>query len=197
MGSGKTRDLLSVRYNYIDLRMDVIIFKHIIDTRSGKDQVQSRTGEKAPAITITNEDNIFEIVKNITKKPKCVLVDEIHFFQEHHIRELSDIVDELKIPVIAYGILADFTGKIFDPLIKTLSLFDRIEECPKTVCFCNKKATMHLKTVNGKIIKEGNAIQVGDIETKEKKEDDIVIYHPVCRKHWKQGKFFKRKRKKI
>jgi thymidine kinase len=192
MGSGKTRDLFSIKRNYKDLGMSVVIFKSIIDTRSRKGQIRSRSGEKARAITITDTDNIFEIVKNRPKKPKCVLVDEIHFFEEHHIRELSDIVDKLGIPVIAYGILADFKGCLFPVFQKTLILFDKIAEYPQTVCWCGKKATMHLKTVDEKVIREGDAIQVGDIKTKKKSK---VVYHPVCRRHWKQGRFFKRQKK--
>ena len=37
-------------------------------------------------------------------KPDIVLCDEVQFYSKHHILELVKIVDQLKIPVIAYGL---------------------------------------------------------------------------------------------
>ena len=50
---------------------------------------------------------------------------------------------------------------------------DKLEEI-KTVCqFCNKKATMNLRTVNGMPVYDGEQVQIGDQE-----------YLSVCRHHW-------------
>jgi thymidine kinase len=49
----------------------------------------------------------------------------------------------------------------------------------KTVCWCGKKATMNARVQNGKMVKEGEQIQVGD-------ED----YISLCRKHWKGGNIY-------
>ncbi|MBD3949399.1 thymidine kinase, partial [Aerococcaceae bacterium zg-1292] len=55
---------------------------------------------------------------------------------------------------------------------------DKIEEI-KTICwFCDKKASMNLRMVNGEPVYEGEQIQIGGNES----------YLPVCRKCYHQPK---------
>ena len=68
----------------------------------------------------------------------------------------------------------DFQNELFEGSKYLLLLADKIDEI-KTICqFCSKKATMVLRTENGKPVYEGNQIQIGGNET----------YIPVCRKHY-------------
>ena len=87
------------------------------------------------------------------------------------------IVDVLRIPVIAYGLRADFRGNLFEGSQWLLAWADSIEEI-KTVCWCGKKATFNARVQNGKVVKAGDQIMLGGNES----------YTALCRKHWAEGK---------
>lgn len=184
MGAGKTLDLLKTYYNYEERGKYPIIFTSIKDNRYGENKVKSRTGLERTAVAVSDETNLFEIVKNHEKIIDCVLVDEVQFFKKHHIYELSDVVDILNIPVIAYGLRSDFKTFPFEGSIYMLTLADEIEEL-KTLCYnCEKKAILNIRYSTKKgllgwvkdIIVEGEQVQVGGNES----------YMPLCRKCYKE-----------
>jgi len=82
--------------------------------------------------------------------------------------------DELDIPVIAYGLRADFRGEPFEGNEYLLTWADNLKEI-KAICHCGRKATMVLR------IDESGAV-VSD-------EDQVVIggndqYRSVCRRRF-------------
>ena len=84
------------------------------------------------------------------------------------------MVDELNIPVMAFGLKNDFQNHLFEGSKYLLLLADKIEEV-KTICwFCDKKAIMNLRVHEGQPVYDGEQIQVGGNEA----------YFPVCRKHY-------------
>ena len=87
------------------------------------------------------------------------------------------VVDDLGIPVIAYGLRADFQGNLFEGSRWLLAWADSIEEI-KTVCWCGKKATFNARVQDGKVVKAGDQIMLGGNES----------YTALCRKHWAEGK---------
>lgn len=177
MGSGKSIDLLKVAYNYEERGQKVLILTSGIDDRYGVGKVKSRIGIEKEAIIIKEDTNIFNLVID---KVDCVLVDEVQFLTKDQIYQLSDIVDYLNIPVITYGLKSDFMLEPFLASKYLMVLADVIEEIP-TVCWCGKRANVNARIVNGKIVKEGEQIQVGGNES----------YISLCRKHYKEGKIKK------
>lgn len=90
-------------------------------------------------------------------------------------------MDELlDIPVICFGLKNSYVqGKLFEGSQALLYFADRIDEI-KTVCqYCEKKATMNLRVVNGKAVYDGETIVVGDVGSKEDE-----FYVQVCREHY-------------
>ena len=178
MGSGKSLDLLKVAYNYEENGLKSIILTSKIDDRYGMDKVQSRTGIKRDAIGIEGETNIYETIdykKTIVgDKIGCILVDEVQFFQKHHIEELVKIVDTLNIPVICYGLRTDFKLEPFESIKYLMGIADEIEEI-KTICSeCTKKKAIVNARLdeNGKVVTIGNIIEIGGNDK----------YRPLCRK---------------
>ena len=49
-------------------------------------------------------------------------VDEAQFLTKQQVQQLSQIVDFLNIPVLAYGLRADFRGEPFEGMCCLLSL---------------------------------------------------------------------------
>ena len=184
MNSGKTANLLMVAHNYEEQNKQVLIFKPTLDTRSATGQIESRIGLKHQCIDITNKDNIFYHIvkwnnKNKHKKLYCILIDEAQFLTTEQVIELTNIVDELNIPVICYGLKNSFiNGELFEGSKALLYYADKLEEL-KTVCiWCNKKATMNLHIIDNKAIYSGDIVHCGDTKI----SNDYYI--PVCRKHY-------------
>ncbi|MFA6075052.1 MAG: thymidine kinase [Negativicutes bacterium] len=186
MDAGKTLDLLKVAYNYEDRGRKVLIMTAGIDNRFGTGKVASRVGITREALSIFANDNLFEIVKNYPEKIACVLLDEIQFFTVEQIQQLADIVDELDIPVICYGLRSDYMGGTFAASAQLMAIADSIEEV-KTICHCGRKATMNMLVKNGVAIKKGSQVVVDNDETHEQN----IKYLSVCRKHWKAGRWEK------
>ena len=174
MNSGKTIEILKVAHNYEEQGKGVVIMTSALDTRDGFGVVSSRIGMKRKAIAIAEDTDIFRFIQEMPEKPYCVLIDEAQFLSRHHVYDLARVVDELNVPVMAFGLKNDFRNELFEGSKYLLLLADKIDEI-KTICqFCSKKATMVLRTTNGKPVYEGEQIQIGGNET----------YIPVCRKHY-------------
>lgn len=176
MGSGKSIDLLKVAYNYEERGKKVLVFTASIDDRIGEcGKVWTRIGLSKEAEIFSEDKNLFDIVKNYSFKPDCILVDEAQFLSKKNVEELSDIVDELNIPVICYGLRADFRQNFFEGSKALMEIADKIEEI-KTICECGAKATVNMRIVDGKPTIKGEQILIGGNES----------YKSVCRKCYKK-----------
>lgn len=179
MNAGKSTILLQSSYNYRERGMNTLILQPEIDSRFGVGTVASRIGISAQAKTFQLNDNLLHIVEHeMQQQPlHCVLVDESQFLTSSQVKQLSDVCDQLNIPVLAYGLRTDFQGNLFEGSQQLLAWADTMVEV-KTICHCGRKATMVLRIgADGKAIKEGNQVQIGGNDR----------YTSVCRQHFKQG----------
>lgn len=180
MNSGKSTSLLQADYNYTSEDNNTIIISHAIDTRFGEGVIASRLGLQKSCEVITTETNIFKLIQERieqTGSVDCVLIDEVQFCTPEQIMQLTDIVDELDIPVLCYGLKTDFKGELFPGIAKLLAVVDTIRELTQ-VCHCKKRSHMVLRYgEDGKIQRDGETIVVGAES----------MYRSVCRKHWKEG----------
>lgn len=177
MGSSKTANALMVKYNYEEKGQKVCLIKPEIDTRDIENLVKSRIGIESESYILLRDQSPMEIVSN--SNPNCVIIDEAQFLSRDQVLDLCDIVDDHGIPVICYGLRADFTGQLFSGSQALFVLADSIEEI-KTICFCGKKAIMNMRLEDGIPIFEGDQVKIGGNES----------YISVCRSHWKSGKYF-------
>lgn len=180
MNAGKSTILLQSSYNYRERGMDTLLIAPSVDTRYGRGKITSRLGISAEAIVIDHEFNILDYVKRIKKKnPKlaCVLIDEAHFLCKAQVRQLTEVVDMLDLPVLAYGIRVDFRGEPFEGSQYLLAWADALIEV-KTICHCGKKATMNMRVDSqGKKVEKGEQIEIGGNDR----------YVATCRWHFWQG----------
>lgn len=176
MNSGKSLEIIKVAHNYEEQNKPVLVLTSGLDQRNGIGQVASRVGETRPATPVFPDTDIFAHVQAIDRRLHCILVDEAQFLTKGHIYQLARIVDELQIPVMAFGLKNDFQNQLFEGSKYLLLLADKIEEV-KTICwFCAKKAIMNLRVQDGQPVYQGDQIQIGGNET----------YYPVCRRHYQQ-----------
>lgn len=182
MNSGKTLNMLAAKHNYDITGRKALIISPATDTRSKKGQVTSRVkGMSEPCLKIGKEEDLFQTVKeryeSSSKKLSVVFIDECQFLTVAQVDQLANIVDEMDIPVMAYGLKNDFKTALFPASKRLLEIADDVREV-KTVCFyCGHKAVWNALVEDNKLVQDGSSIHVGDAE-----------YRSVCRKCYKQMK---------
>ena len=180
MNAGKSTLLLQASYNYQERGMRTVLLNASLDDRAGSaGRIGSRIGLSSDSTAFHPDDDLFEIIKADQENGDiaCVFVDEANFMTEAQAWQLSKIVDELKIPVMAYGLRTDFKGELFPGSKVLLAISDEMREV-RTICECGRKATMVVRIDgDGNIVQDGAQIQVGGNES----------YVSYCRVHWKKA----------
>ena len=180
MNAGKSTMLLQANHNYLERGMNPVIYTSNLDSRFGQGEIVSRIGLKSKSNTFDIKTNIYNDILTFKENNfiDCVLIDEAQFLTKNQVDQLGKIVDELDIPVLAFGIRTDFQGNLFEGSKYLLAWADNLKEI-KTVCHCGRKATMVLRVDDeGSIVSDGSQIEIGGEER----------YVSVCRKHFKEKK---------
>ena len=178
MNAGKSTLLLQANHNYIENDHKTLLFIPQETALKYDGNIVSRIGLKAKATVANKNFNYFDYVnKHRSDDLSCILVDEAQFLSKKQVRELGKIADELNYPVMCYGIRTDFQGELFEGSSELLAISDNLIEL-KTICaFCNRKATMVVRTDDkNNIITEGNKVEIGGNE----------INKSVSRKHFRE-----------
>lgn len=162
VGSAKTLNLVAVAHNYRQQGKRVVLVKPAFDTRFGERVIRSRSGLEVEADILVNENSSLDYES--FKGTHCVLVDEAQFLSAYMVEQLRSLSLDLGIPVICYGLRSDFRGELFTGSKRLFELADAVEEVKSTCAFCNKKATMNLKHINGKPSVEGASVELGGEE---------------------------------
>lgn len=179
MGSSKTANALMVRYNYEERGREALLVKPEIDQRDGAKFVASRMGLSYPCVYFREMMDLGERVRDYA----CIIVDEAQFLSADEVGYLVGVVDDWNVPVICYGLRADFSGRLFPGSEELLAAADIIEEI-KTICWCGKKATYNARfDENGAVLREGEQVVLGANDR----------YIGLCRKHWREGNLGPRK----
>lgn len=178
MNAGKSTYLLQSAYNYQERGMNTAIYTAAIDGRFAAGKVASRVGLNADAYTFYEDFNFVDHVQTLLSQGPlhCVLIDEAQFLSKNQVKQLTDIVDNFKIPVLAFGLRSDFLGEAFAGSQALLTWADKLIEL-KTICHCGKKANFVVRMdANGQASRGGAQVQIGGNES----------YVSMCRKHFKE-----------
>ena len=179
MNAGKSTLLLQAAHNYKEMGMETLLLTADFDDRAENGKITSRIGISAPAELYSQGSNLLSLVekKSREKALACVLVDEAQWLSPNQVWQLAQVVDDLKVPVICYGLRVDFMGELFPGSAKLLAIADEMREV-RTICHCGSKATMVVrKDSDGKVQTSGDQVQVGGNE----------MYFSLCRLHWRQA----------
>ncbi len=163
MNAGKTTTLLQSAWNYRERGMHPLLYTPILDDRNESGIIKSRIGLEAPATSFSADDDLFWRTEAVREQQvvDCVLVDEAQFLSKEQVFQLGEIVDRLKIPVLAYGIRTDFQGELFSGSKYLLAWADHLREL-KTICHTGKKATMVVRVDDeGYAVREGAQVEIG------------------------------------
>lgn len=167
MNAGKTTTLLQSAHNYHERGMRTLILTPRLDNRAGEGLVASRIGLKARGTVFGPDDDLLAIARaDIAARGDlhCVLADEAQFLSKRQVWQLTEIVDRLDVPVLAYGLRTDFRGELFEGSQYLLAWADNLVEI-KTICHTGRKATMVVRVdEQGRAITDGPQVEIGGNE---------------------------------
>jgi thymidine kinase len=179
MNAGKSTNLLQAAHNYNERGMETYLLTAALDNRAGVGQIGSRIGLAREADIFQSTDDLFAKVQKRLEQGAiaCVFIDEAQFLTRDQVWQLARAVDDLRVPVMAYGLRVDFRGELFPGSAALLALADEMREV-RTICHCGRKATMVIRQDgNGTVLKDGEQVQIGGNET----------YVSLCRRHWREA----------
>ena len=193
-GTGKTIVFASVAADQVRAGDRVLILAHRGELlEQAADKLRRSTGlvsavEKAEATCL---DSWFRVVvgsvqtlqrtARLERFPHdyfgTIIIDEAQFLTKDEVFYLVHLVDDCGIPVLCYGLKADFRGQLFEGSYYLLAMADKLEEV-KTVCWCGKKAAFNARfDGQGRVVKEGEQVVLGANDR----------YTSLCRRHWMAG----------
>ena len=159
MNSGKTTRILQCAYNYQEQGMNAIIMKPQVDTK-GNEFIVSRIGAKRKVdFLIPTNANIYDIIVEQYTNVDLFIVDEAQFLSEKQVNQLMDVVIDLNIPVMCYGLRTDFKSNGFPGAKRLLEIAHELTEI-KTICECGKKAMFNVRLIDGKVQTEGESVAI-------------------------------------
>ncbi|SFL12594.1 thymidine kinase [Shimia haliotis] len=179
MNAGKSTVLLQASHNYRERGMHTYLLTARFDNRAGAGKIASRIGIEADADTFDETSDLFAQIRDqLAADPfTCVFIDEAQFLTQDQVWQLARVVDDLKVPIMCYGLRVDFQGHLFPGSAALLALADEMREV-RTICHCGKKATMVVRQdEQGNALREGAQVQIGGNET----------YVSLCRYHWREA----------
>jgi thymidine kinase len=178
MNAGKSTALLQASHNYEERGMRTLLYTALIDSRDGG-RIHSRIGIERHAKHFHPQMDLRTdiAIEHKAAPLACVLVDEAQFLTPEQAKQLAQVVDELNVPVLRYGLRTDFRGELFPGSAQLLGWADNLVEL-KTICHCGRKAIMVVRVKpDGTVEREGAQIEIGGNDR----------YVPLCRRHFSQA----------
>ena len=161
MFSGKTEELIRRLKRAKIARLQVEIFKPMIDKRYDEINIVSHDSNAIHSTPIPSSSNILLMSSNVD----VIGIDEAQFFDN----ELPNVCEQLAnngTRVIVAGLDMDFLGKPFGPMPHLLAIADYITKVHAICMNCGDLATHSFRTT-----KEASLILLGEKEN----------YIPLCR----------------
>jgi thymidine kinase len=185
MNSGKSLEILSRNYNFKERGIGTLVMKSTLDIRDSNIIKSRALNTEEKCVPITPSDDVYKtIVRYIAARIeaglpeiKWVIVDEAQFLTETQVDQLANIVDELDINVLCYGLRTDFQTKLFPGSKRLFEIADKFEEMRST-CRCGERASVNVRIdKDGKVVTEGPQVECGS-------EDKYIT---LCRKCYKKA----------
>ena len=196
MNCGKSTLALQMHHNAAAAGKHVVLFsKH----DRGGTAISSRLGLAQPAMTVADDTDLHQVVVDRIRAGHAVdgvICDEAQFLTSDQVEQLARLADDLGLDVRAFGLLSDFTTRLFPGSQRLLELADHREELQlEARCWCGAPGTHNARTVDGEIVRAGAQVVVGDVEgghargeaEQQQLLERTVAYEVLCRRHHRTG----------
>ena len=164
MNSSKTANALMTKFNYEEKGKKVWLIKPAIDNRDGVQIIKSRIGLSAECDALKTTDSILELCPD---NIDVIICDECQFLTEEQVDDLRIIATDKDIPVLCFGLRADFLTHLFPGSKRLFELADSIAEI-KSICKYGSKAIVNARFDDkGEIQIAGAQVFIGGNESYE------------------------------
>lgn len=178
MGAGKTALACINAFNYGEQGLTPLCMSSALDTRFGEareDEYGLKRGMWESRIRDLSRDIFLippseSVIKFVTRvsrlhkmKPDVIMIDEAQFLSEAQVEDLFRIAIYWDIPVLCYGLLTTYKTTLFEGSKRLIELGAKLEPI-KSVGTDGKKTVINAKFINGRIVTEGEDIDIGGDE---------------------------------
>ena len=189
MSAGKSTLALQVEHTWTEAgRAGVLLTSH---DRGGAGVVTSRLGMRRAAWEVGGGHDLATVLAEQVPDGGFVVADEVQFYAPADVDVLAACVDERGVDVAAFGLLTDFTGRLFPGSARLVELADVLVPLPLPVlCWCGAPARMNARLVDGVVVREGAPVLLGDTAAPAVDALDEAVFGPevryqvLCRRHW-------------
>ncbi|MGD2406023.1 thymidine kinase [Bacillus velezensis] len=175
MFSGKSEELIRRVKRATYAKQEVKVFKPAIDNRYSEEAVVSHNGTSMTSHVISSSAEIWD---HISESTDVIAVDEVQFFGESIIGDLSLLADK-GYRVIAAGLDMDFRGEPFGVVPNLMAVAESVTKLQAVCSVCGSPASRTQRLIDGKPASyDDPVILVGASES----------YEARCRHHHKVPK---------
>lgn len=182
VNSGKSSKLINEIYSYRSKNRNIIICKSDKDTRN-IGYIESRSGQAPVKCETISKDKTLSDLVAAHNNIDAIFIDEIQLLTQEQCEELIRL--SLGYPILCYGLKSDYKGRIFDSIALLGAYAKDIEEVVSLCEYCNSRAKMNMRLVDGIPTFDGDSI----IVDKKLGESEYI---GVCPKCFIKKKYFKK-----
>ncbi len=146
MFSGKSEELIRRVRRASYGKLEVQVFKPLLDNRYSADEVVSHNGTKVIAMPVKCAADILE---NIITETQVVAIDEVQFFDDVIIDVVQHLADR-GMRVIVAGLDQDFRGEPFGPVPMLMSLAESVTKLQAICMSCGSPASRTQRLIDGR-----------------------------------------------
>ncbi|MGG1255567.1 thymidine kinase [Bacillus velezensis] len=146
MFSGKSEELIRRVKRATYAKQEVKVFKPAIDNRYSEEAVVSHNGTSMTSHVISSSAEIWD---HISKSTDVIAVDEVQFFGESIIGDLSSLADK-GYRVIAAGLDMDFRGEPFGVVPNLMAVAESVTKLQAVCSVCGSPASRTQRLIDGK-----------------------------------------------
>lgn len=166
MFSGKTEELIRRLRRAEFARLQIQVFKPIIDKRYNEMAVTSHNFTTMNSMPIQDADDIWT---HLHPGTKVVGIDEGQFFSQNLVKVAQDLADR-GLRVIIAGLDTDWQGHPFEPMPTLMAIAESVTKQHAVCVVCGATASRTQRTAGG-----GDQVLVGTHDA----------YEARCRQHFK------------
>ncbi|AGF25887.1 MULTISPECIES: thymidine kinase [Bacillus amyloliquefaciens group] len=146
MFSGKSEELIRRVKRATYAKQEVKVFKPAIDNRYSEEAVVSHNGTSITSHVISSSAEIWD---HISENTDVIAVDEVQFFGESIIGDLSLLADK-GYRVIAAGLDMDFRGEPFGVVPNLMAVAESVTKLQAVCSVCGSPASRTQRLIDGK-----------------------------------------------
>ncbi|MED5046984.1 thymidine kinase [Bacillus siamensis] len=146
MFSGKSEELIRRVKRATYAKQEVKVFKPAIDNRYSEEAVVSHNGTSMTSHVISSSAEIWD---HISESTDVIAVDEVQFFGESIIDDISRLADK-GYRVIAAGLDMDFRGEPFGVVPNLMAVAESVTKLQAVCSVCGSPASRTQRLIDGK-----------------------------------------------